>query len=100
MRTNGLNNAKFEGLDINKDSVLSSDDFKRMTAMRYQFLLNAIDKGNDDWIWNNYFRVTSGWLKEHFTLEPNKTRLLRVNTPSIFSRGMKMPVRRQQVLMP
>ena len=39
------------------------------------------------WIWNNYFRVTIGWLREHFALEPNKTQLLRVDIPKYVFHG-------------
>ena len=43
--------------------------------------MSAVEKGDDAWIWANFFRVTSAWLKEYFALEPNKTRLQRIDLP-------------------
>ena len=76
-----LRGAKYEELDANKDNNITSDDYKIVNSSRYQAILNAIDTKNDDWIWNNYFHITSAWLKEYFESEPNKTRLLRLDIP-------------------
>jgi len=48
-----------------------------------------IDEGNDTWIWKNYFRITSLWLKEHFKLEANKTRLLNIDIPIYIFQGVE-----------
>jgi poly(3-hydroxyalkanoate) synthetase len=50
-------------------------------------MIKMVDSGNDVWIWQNYFRVTSRWLKEHFKLEANKTRLLRIDIPIFIFQG-------------
>ena len=47
-----------------------------------------VNSGNDAWIWQNYFRVTSNWLKDHFNLEANKTRLLRIDIPVYIFHGV------------
>ena len=44
-------------------------------------LMAKIAENDGDWIWNKYVRVTIDWFREHFALEPNKTRLLRVDIP-------------------
>jgi pimeloyl-ACP methyl ester carboxylesterase len=87
MRKQGMKDATFEQLDVNKDGKLTAEDFGLLQRERYTALLNAVEKKDDDWIWNNYFHVTSAWLKEHFELEPNKTRLLRISIPVYIFHG-------------
>lgn len=81
VRTSAFKEAKFEQLDLSKDGVISAEDFRLISDSRYKAVLQATERGDDDWIWKNYFHVTSGWLKEHFALEPNKSRLTRLNLP-------------------
>lgn len=86
-RTKVLQNSKFEQLDIIKDSIIDAKDFAARTTPFYNYLLQMTEAGNDSWIWKNYFRVTSAWLKAHFSLEPNKTRLLRIDIPVFIIHG-------------
>jgi len=86
-RTRAFGGARFEMLDVNKDNVINAADFGLLNKARHQAILDAISKGDDDWIWNNYFHVTTAWLKEHFALEANKTRLLRANLPIYIFHG-------------
>ena len=46
-----------------------------------------INNNEGSWIWKNYFRVSIPWLRAHFALEPNKTRLLRVDIPIYLFHG-------------
>jgi dipeptidyl aminopeptidase/acylaminoacyl peptidase len=87
VRETAMKNATFEQLDINHDNKVTAEDFGIINHARYERLLKAIDENDDDWIWNNYFRISSSWLKEHFQLEPNKTRLLRINIPIYIFHG-------------
>lgn len=80
-RTKIFKNADFTSMDVVKDSVIDYKDFEIKLADNYKYLMTMIDTNNDKWIWNNYFRVTTRWLKEHFLLEANKTRLLRIDIP-------------------
>ncbi|PKO98896.1 MAG: hypothetical protein CVU13_07120 [Bacteroidetes bacterium HGW-Bacteroidetes-8] len=88
-RTRVLGNASFESLDIVKDSVLDYRDFGTRAAPYFEYLLKMIDSDSDAWIWKNYFRVSSRWLKEHFKLEANKTRLLRIDIPTYIFHGIE-----------
>ena len=81
MRTNVFKDAKFEEIDVNKDGKIDSADFKIINSGKLQAVLSAIEKNDDAWIWANYFRITTAWLKEYFALESNKTRLLRIDIP-------------------
>ena len=87
MRKQGMKNAAFEQIDVNQDGKITAEDFGLLQRGSYNALLAAVEKKDDDWIWNNYFHVTSAWLKEHFELEPNKTRLLRINVPVFIFQG-------------
>ncbi len=82
-----LQGAKFNQLDKNGDGVLTSEDFATLLKDRLNQVMKAIENGDDDWIWKNYFRITSSWLKEHFKLEPNKDRLLKLNLPIYIFHG-------------
>lgn len=73
--------AKFEEGDIDNDGFISKKDFEIMLAPTKKKLFESINNSDDDWIWNNYFRITSKWAKEHFKLAPNKERLLKLNLP-------------------
>lgn len=86
-RTGRLQNGKFEQLDVNKDDAVSVEDFEIILKPRDQAILDAIGRGDDDWIWKNYFRITTAWLKEHSALEANKDRLLRLKIPIYIFHG-------------
>jgi pimeloyl-ACP methyl ester carboxylesterase len=87
-RTRLFKNTPFESLDIVKDTILDYHDFAIKNTQFFEYLLKMVDLGNDAWIWQNYFRVTSRWLKEHFQLEANKTRLLRIDIPIYIFNGI------------
>lgn len=74
-------NMPFDSLDIVKNNLIDIQDIKKMRAPFHNELIRRVS--NNDWIWirNNYFNVTPQWFKKHFELEPNKTRLLRVDIP-------------------
>jgi Dipeptidyl aminopeptidases/acylaminoacyl-peptidases len=72
---------KFTDVDINKDNKLTSADFYSILAKSRENVLNAIAQNDGDWIWNNYFHVTTEWLSGHAKLDANKDRLLKLNIP-------------------
>ena len=76
-----LGGAKFEQLDIDKDQKLTSSDFAILLADQKNKVLDAISKGDDEWLWNNYFRITSEWISGHAKLEANKDRLQKLTIP-------------------
>jgi alpha-beta hydrolase superfamily lysophospholipase len=86
-RIRAFQGAKFEQLDVNKDDRIDAADFGLLTKTKYQAVLDAIQRGDDEWIWNNYFHITTAWLKEHFALEANKERLLRLKLPIYIFHG-------------
>ncbi|HHS13517.1 MAG TPA: alpha/beta hydrolase [bacterium] len=77
----------FEQLDMNRDSVLSTDDFRILMKPRLEAILSAIERNDDEWIWTSFFRVGTQWIREHRALEPNKTRILRLDIPVFLFHG-------------
>jgi len=74
-------NQPFETFDVVKDDVIDIKDWRAMREPFQELLMTKISENDGSWVWNNYFRITIAWCREHFELEPNKTRLLRVDTP-------------------
>ena len=82
-----MQNVGFQVLDVNKDEVLTKDDFAIRTRLLHNMLLYKLEQNDEDWIWDNYFRISIPWLKEHFVLEPNKTRLPKLDLPIYIFHG-------------
>ena len=86
-RINVFGNADFSLLDHTKDSLVDQSDFKVLVEGKYKAVLEMTEKGNNAWIWKNYFQVTTEWIKTHFQLEANKTRMLRLDLPIYIFQG-------------
>lgn len=86
-RTRRLRDAKFDQLNQNKDEFIDAADFAIIQEPRYKQLLDAIEKNDEEWIWDNYFHISVPWIKEHFALEANKDRLLRLKIPIYIFHG-------------
>ena len=82
-----LQGVQFEQLDVNKDNSITAADFEVLQKAKYDAILDAYNRGDEDWIWKNYFRISIPWLKEHFALEPNKDRMLRLSMPIYIFHG-------------
>lgn len=74
-------NQPFDSLDVVKDGFIDIQDIGKMRAPFHDELMKRVT--SNDWLWirSNYFNITPQWFKSHFELEPNKTRLLRLNIP-------------------
>jgi pimeloyl-ACP methyl ester carboxylesterase len=82
-----LRGVPFDQLNVDKDDAITAADFGQIQSARYKIILDAKERGDEDWIWKNYFRVSIPWLNEHFALEANKDRLLRLNLPIYIFHG-------------
>ncbi len=83
-----LGGATFEQLDLDKDQKLTGSDFAILLADHKNKVLDAISKGDDEWIWNNYFQITSEWLSGHAKLEANQDTLLKLTMPVYIFHGV------------
>lgn len=74
-------NMPFDSLDKVKNGFIDVHDIEEMRMPFHEELMKRVT--NNDWMWirTNYFNITPQWFKSHFELEPNKTRLLRLNIP-------------------
>lgn len=83
-----FHNNPFDSLDVVKNNFIDIEDIRKIRMPFHDELMRRISE--NDWLWirNNYFNITPKWFKEHFALEPNKTRLLRVNIPIHIFHGM------------
>jgi hypothetical protein len=77
----------FDDLDVNQDSVLTADDFRMILKPRLQQILSAVERQDDDWIWTNVFRVGARWIQQHREVEPNRTRIPRLDLPVFLFHG-------------
>lgn len=80
-------NQKFEHLDVNSDTILTTDDFCALVKPRLMAITKAIEKNDNEWIWNSFFRVGVSWIIEHRNIEPNKTRVLKLGLPVYLFHG-------------
>ncbi len=82
-----VGNKAFDDLDVNRDAALTADDFRLILKPRLQQVLSAVDRQDDDWIWTNFFRVGAGWIQQHQNVEPNRTRIPRLDLPVYLFHG-------------
>ncbi len=82
-------NQPFDSLDVVKDDFIDIQDIQKMRKPFNEQLMKCITEDNGYWIKNNYFNITPQWFKTHFELEPNKTRLMRLNIPIHIFHGVK-----------
>jgi len=80
-------NITFEQLDIDGDGKITELDFVLKTKKHLDEMMNAIDSNDDEWLKSNRgVQLNSAWFKEHFSLEPNRKILPKLNMPiHIFS---------------
>lgn len=86
-RTAYLQDVPFDSLDVVKNERYDIDDVE-FVRKQINFDGERMDKiatGDQKWIWDNYmggvFPLTIAWFRQHFRLEANKTRLLRLDLP-------------------
>ncbi len=74
-------NMPFDSLDVVNDNRIDVEDIAKMRKPLHDKLMKKVTDNDWAWIRKNYFDITPQWFKVHFQLEPNKTRLLRINIP-------------------
>ncbi|MCL2415552.1 MAG: lysophospholipase [Defluviitaleaceae bacterium] len=89
--------AGFDDLDINRDGFFDNQDLLILWEMSgvmpvHQFnaqpLLDAIERGDDEWIFENYpLPLTSGWFAEHFALRSNMEIIPELDLPIYIFHG-------------
>ena len=83
-----LGNTPFDQIDLNGDGVLTAEDFAIMLAPTRQAFYDAVERGDDAWLAENYsVRLTSGWFKAHQALAPNRETMLTLELPITIFHG-------------
>lgn len=87
VRTAMFGDITFSSLDIDGDGMITSADTAPLSLPHMQNMLDAIERGDDEWLKNNHgIRLTSAWWMEHFSLRPTKEVLPLLDLPiHIFS---------------
>lgn len=87
LRAAFFQNLPMDSLDVVKDGILDVEDMRILRMPFHKVLMDKITKGDEGWIQANYVHLTMPWLREHFALEPNKTRMLRLDLPIFIFHG-------------
>jgi pimeloyl-ACP methyl ester carboxylesterase len=74
-------NLPFDTLDMVRDSVIDISDVRAMRKPFDSTLMEKVATEDEEWICKNYFYLTIVWFRQHFALEANKTRLMRLDIP-------------------
>jgi hypothetical protein len=84
-----LKDYTFKIMDVDSNNILTAKDFKTLDSSKYHSQLKAIETNDDKYLWSATapLHLTSAWYKDHFKLEPNKTRLLRIDIPIYIFHG-------------
>ncbi len=77
----------FATLDLNEDSLLTAEDFGMQLKPALEAITNAVENKDDEWIWDNFFRIGTAWINEHRTLAPNTERILTLDIPVFLFHG-------------
>lgn len=68
--------------------MIDVDDIRVMREPFTTVLMEKIAEGDEEWLGKNYFYLTKEWFRQHFELEPNKTRLPRIDIPIYIFHGI------------
>ena len=75
-----ISERSFDEIDRDGDGKLTAADFADPEHLRK--LMKAVERKNDRWLKKNQgIRMTSGWLREHAVLAPNKDILPKLDIP-------------------
>ena len=82
LRASMLGGVEFDGIDVDGDGALTQADFAAMLAPSRKALSDAIARGDDAWLAENYgVRLTSAWFEAHKKLAPNSETLPQLTLP-------------------
>ena len=77
-----LGNTPFADIDMDQNGTITANDFSMMLAPGKQAFYDAVERGDDNWLAENYsVRLTSGWFKAHQALQPNSEVLPTLDLP-------------------
>ena len=80
--------ATFDEIDSNQDGTLTEADFEIMLAPGWAELRAAIERGDDEWLKDNYaVRLTGAWFQGHAAFAPNREVMPLLDLPITILHG-------------
>jgi pimeloyl-ACP methyl ester carboxylesterase len=80
-------NLSFSMLDRNQDGTVQPRDLENKATLKN--ILNAAQKNDDDYLWDNLLNLTSSYLREDWNRGPNHKTLLKLEIPLGIFHGKK-----------
>ncbi|MEQ8763874.1 MAG: hypothetical protein RL885_08105 [Planctomycetota bacterium] len=77
----------FQPVDVDGDGQWTSADFEKLNAPRLQATLNAVEQGDDDFLWKNLLNLSSAYCRGWWDAEPNAETLLKLDLPLAIFHG-------------
>ena len=77
----------FGSLDTDGDGTVTSEELSRMNRRRLDAILKAVDKRNDDFLWQYLLNLSSAYLLEDWNGEPTHVTLLKLDIPIAIFHG-------------
>ena len=77
----------FGSLDADGDGTVTREELSRMNRKRHDAILKAVDKRNDDFLWQYLLNLSSAYLLEDWNGEPTHVTLLKLNIPIAIFHG-------------
>lgn len=83
-----LGGLSFTELDADANGVLDAADFGVLLTESREALLDAINRGDDEWLRQNYaVRLTAGWFQDYRNIPPNSETLMTLDLPIYIFQG-------------
>jgi pimeloyl-ACP methyl ester carboxylesterase len=77
----------FVAIDADKDDVMTSAELARLVAPRLAAIRQAVESGNDDFLWQNLLNLTSAYLRDGWDGPPTRDLLLPLTVPIAIFHG-------------
>ncbi len=77
----------FEPLDLDQDGTLTSADLARANSPRLNFILKAIEEGDDDFLWAQLLNLSSAYLQDWWDAPANHVFLQKLDIPLAIFHG-------------
>jgi len=77
----------FGSLDADGDGTVTREELSRMNRKRHDAILKAVDKRDDDFLWQYLLNLSSAYLLEDWNGEPTHVTLLKLDIPIAIFHG-------------
>ena len=85
--TKAFQSTIFRKIDLDGDGVLKPKDMYKANATKLQSILRAVEERDDDYLWHNVLNLSSAYLLEGWSRQPNHKILLKLQVPVAIFHG-------------